>query len=445
MSDAFDSKISELEKIPNTKIQAIAAQLKAEKELVLAHMGDGKGIDYITEIRRMTDKLIPDSKFGKDPVTAGTDTILRGIYKDVIDTSTGGKTAKLGEQLQNLYAFRDIAETQANIGKGNLPAGLLPIIAGSGGFASGKDMNERMRNAAILYGVVTGINNPKVIQAITSTLLKSGSMLQNTNMPQLIGINVGNSLGTMSSSLLGNGNQQDQTQSTNGPVNIGQNNSQTSPEQNNTQIPTTTDHGSSISQGIGSSPQDTAMVGQTPQGLGSTPKPLNQYGATVQELRQLQQIAIMKGATKQEARFEKLIKIEEDNLKENKLKDKSAGQKIIDNSIVNISEMKNAYGLGTKNSLSAGNNTIGLGGLIARGGVESKKQLDQNYVDRLNSYKNMTSFAAGIINQARGAGVLNADEYRVMLDNMPNEYTSETQAKNWFNNLDRLIDRKSVV
>lgn len=106
--------------------------------------------------------------------------------------------------------------------------------------------------------------------------------------------------------------------------------------------------------------------------------------------------------------------------------------------------MAELYGIGTNKSLSVGKNTVGLPGLLSRGGREVQLKTDQDYVDRLTAYKNMSSFAAGLLNQARGAGILNAGEYEVMQQNMPNEFSSEKAAQSWFNNMRDIIKRMNA-
>lgn len=110
-----------------------------------------------------------------------------------------------------------------------------------------------------------------------------------------------------------------------------------------------------------------------------------------------------------------------------------------------IDQMANLYSVGTKDSLSQGNSTVGLGGLISKGKREVQKQTDQGYVDRMQAYNNMRSLAAGIINKARQAGTLNSGEYEIMIQNMPNEYTSEAVAKEWFSNAKKLLSNMPVL
>lgn len=117
---------------------------------------------------------------------------------------------------------------------------------------------------------------------------------------------------------------------------------------------------------------------------------------------------------------------------------KEAGKGTVSSS---IDMMEQLYGAGTGQSLSMGNKTVGLKGLKARGGVEYKKLSDQNYVDRLNTYKTQMALVAGAINQAAGAGVLNGGEYeRLAMQSFPNEYTSEAVAKAWFENARKVLN-----
>jgi len=73
--------------------------------------------------------------------------------------------------------------------------------------------------------------------------------------------------------------------------------------------------------------------------------------------------------------------------------------------------------------------------------IAYKKFSDQNYVDKLNTYKTQMALVAGAINQAAGAGVLNGGEYqRLAMESFPNEYTSEAVAKAWFKNARQVLN-----
>jgi hypothetical protein len=107
-----------------------------------------------------------------------------------------------------------------------------------------------------------------------------------------------------------------------------------------------------------------------------------------------------------------------------------------------IGMMEKLYGAGTNKSLSMGSKTTLLGGGVqARAKTEYKKLKDQDFVDRLNTYKTQMALVAGAINQAAGAGVLNGGEYeRLAMKSFPNEYTSETVAKQWFSNARSVLE-----
>lgn len=122
-----------------------------------------------------------------------------------------------------------------------------------------------------------------------------------------------------------------------------------------------------------------------------------------------------------------------------KVQGTTADQKTAKNLDGALNEMERLYGAGTGDSLSAGSNTVGIQGLFARPGQDIKKATNQGYTDKLNSYKSMAQLVIGMINQARGAGSLNAGEADILLQTMPNEYSSEQEAKDWFSNVRRIL------
>ena len=320
----FNAKIAQIEGVPNSEYQRIAEQLTQERDLFLKSTSDNIPIKMVTEIRRAIDSLIPDSKFMQDPIMAGKNRILRGMYKEIIDTATNGKTKVLGDQLNNMYAFRDIAKIQDGLGKGNLPIGLLGMLglSGGAGYMSGQSTTDKIKNAGILMGLTMGINNPAVIALLSKTLYGMGQKSMGATAPQI----VGRTLGSIGS--IGISGEQDIAQADTpnndgqGNPNIGSNNNQQAPESNSSQVDQSFIHDPSISQvGLGSSPQDIQQ--EAPPGLGSEPPPLNEYGATISELRQLQSMAIMQGATKDASRIGQLIDIEVDAQKEMAVKTKA--------------------------------------------------------------------------------------------------------------------------
>jgi hypothetical protein len=106
---------------------------------------------------------------------------------------------------------------------------------------------------------------------------------------------------------------------------------------------------------------------------------------------------------------------------------------------VAIDELERLYAPGTGQSLSRGTKTTGLGGLVSKATTAGKKITSQEYADRLEAYNQQRAIAVGMINKAREAGVLNEGEYEVMINNMPNEWTSEKVAQEWFNNIRKML------
>lgn len=107
-----------------------------------------------------------------------------------------------------------------------------------------------------------------------------------------------------------------------------------------------------------------------------------------------------------------------------------------------ISELERLYGAGTAQTLSRGTKSTGIGGLVSGGIAKGKTLLDQDFADRKAAYDQQRAIAVGIINKAREAGVLNEGEYEVMIQNMPNEYTTEKVAQDWFKNVRRMLVNK---
>lgn len=176
----FKAKIAELKKIPNTQVKTLANQLNDEMKLVQKNFKgkDEIGIDQLTTLRRQIDQLVPDSKFAADPLVAGKNRHVREIYKGVIDEATGGQTAKIGKELSKLYAYRELAELQSNLGRGNLLVGMQPLIetaiggtlGGGVTAAMGGKPQDTLQNTLIGMGFVHLANNPKVLSLASKSL-----------------------------------------------------------------------------------------------------------------------------------------------------------------------------------------------------------------------------------------------------------------------------------
>lgn len=115
------------------------------------------------------------------------------------------------------------------------------------------------------------------------------------------------------------------------------------------------------------------------------------------------------------------------------------GQNQNDLLVTAIDELERLYGVGTPQSLSLGDKSTGVGGLVSKAAATGRKAFDQGFADRKTAYDQQRAIAVGIINKAREAGVLNEGEYQVMISNMPNEYTTEKAAQDWFTNIRRML------
>ncbi|MBU1092534.1 hypothetical protein KJ836_02615 [Patescibacteria group bacterium] len=410
--DKFDDQIDELSKYGGTEFDSIINYLTKEKTAVADKL-TGKsevGLDWLVNNRRQLDKVIPKSSFGADPIAAGSKKIVRDMYKKVIDETTGGVTKTIGGQINKFEAFKDIAKLQKNLGTGNLPVGLMSILssgAGAGlGYGSG-GKNGAIKGALIGAGLTAAANNPKVISSLTKLLTAGGNKASNASgsfIPQLLGRTIGQQVGSLTQNTV-NGNQQpNQT-----PVSeLEQNNVDQQQPQNN--------QGNSIIPPTENTSTQNYLTGKSPE----------QHYAAYQK-------AIAAGDKTNAAllykRFEDETKYQKDN--------KSTKGNVSSS----IDMMEQLYAPGKDNSLSVGDKTVGIGGVAGKANVLIKKQTDQDYADRLNSYKTQMALVAGAINQAAGAGVLNGGEYeRLAMESFPNEYTSEKVAKEWFTNARKVLN-----
>lgn len=102
-------------------------------------------------------------------------------------------------------------------------------------------------------------------------------------------------------------------------------------------------------------------------------------------------------------------------------------------------DLQKIYFFDNKNGLSLGENTVGLGGILPRIELQTKKLTDQKYVNNLKRYEQARSVFAGLLNRARGAGTLNQGEYETVIQNMPNETTPKPVAEAWFTDVKNLL------
>lgn len=103
-----------------------------------------------------------------------------------------------------------------------------------------------------------------------------------------------------------------------------------------------------------------------------------------------------------------------------------------------ITQLEEISNLGTKDSIFQGGSTT-IGKKVKGVGISTKKATDEKFAQQVNQYNSSLQLVVGAINQMMGAGTLNEGEATRLLDTMPNEYTSEEDAKAWFNNAKMIL------
>lgn len=186
----FKNRITELDNIPIGIAKNLAKQLGKEQDLFAKRFGTAFDVSELTKLRRQVDQLIPESKFLQDPLRQGVSKELRDIYQGVVREVTedlvgpaGRSLKELGQELNKAYRFRDLAELQQHLGRGKLPAGLLPSItgtgAGVGSYLSGeRDPLDLIRNSLIGASIPWAVNNPKLISAVSKALSAGGKAVE---------------------------------------------------------------------------------------------------------------------------------------------------------------------------------------------------------------------------------------------------------------------------
>ena len=192
----FNKRIALLKNVPTTETQRTAERLSSELALAQQKFGTGKiPLAAVTQTRRQIDDLLKKSAFNQPVLDQLVNKHIRDVYKSTIDTATEGATKELGKQINNLLAYRAIAELQQGLGRGNLPIGLLQqlgllgggaILGGGGGFATGRSVESAVKGALIGLGFTAAINNPKVIGLATKTLLEAGGKMAGFQLPDFL-------------------------------------------------------------------------------------------------------------------------------------------------------------------------------------------------------------------------------------------------------------------
>ena len=312
---------------------------------------------------------------------------------------------KIGQELKKIYTFEKIAKNIGKSSSGGKALRLTSLLAGGGGAALGG-----------VPGAVGGLVVNEALSSPTGTRLISKGLEKGLG-PAIS--NVGSALGSSAV-------RQGVMGATMYPQEL------QTPEM----LPTP--------QGVqGTEPTITPQVTTTTNGVqtGGLQTPTTQK--TVKTLTGYTPEQLYAGAMKayragDKSSYSQLKSMYDDETAYQKANKKDTGK---GNVSASIDMMEKLYSPGTTGSLSAGTKTVGLAQPKNVAKIAYKKFTDQDYVDRLNSYKTQMALVAGAINQAAGAGVLNGGEYqRLAMESFPNEYTSEAVAQAWFKNARTVLD-----
>lgn len=394
----------EIKKIQSTKYtkgaKQVIAELEKEKEAFLEGVTTNKEVSGVP-IDKFTD--MKSAALGKasklKPYQMDADRIMGNAMIQTIEQYAPGSSI-LGKKLQQLREFKNIAERVPTGKNTNLMGILKPSGTGAavGGVVGG------IPGAVIGAGAGIASQNPLILKLLGKTASAIGEK----------GPKVASYLSDNLSTAEQQGNLMRLLTQANGENQNNQNQNLPNIQSNNIISPQTT------------------PVAQQPI---AQPQVKQNYltGRSPEEHYRAYQKAIANNDTTQAARIYKAFEDETKYQKSNKKEGEGVSS--------SIDMMEQLYAPGTDKSLSMGKNTVGLAGLTGKAGVEIKKQTDQDYADRLNSYKTQMALVAGAINQAASAGVLNGGEYeRLAMNSFPNEYTSETVAKNWFANARKVLN-----
>lgn len=209
LREKFAPLMAEFKGATQKELQSKGAKIEEAVGALVKKYGDNIPLSELTKERKLFDKLT--GSFGRDAVDAETNQVMRDTIQDIIQGATegvkgeGGRSLKeLGQELNKMYSFKDIAKKQANLGRGSLPLGLTNSLGVGAGLASGfngegYDVKRGLQNAAI-GGIAPAVaNNPQLLKILSQGMAKAGNVAE-TKVPQLLQ----NALGQVASRTGGN-------------------------------------------------------------------------------------------------------------------------------------------------------------------------------------------------------------------------------------------------
>ena len=220
LSERFKEEVAKLapssDKLVPSEFKGIAKKVVEEWASILEQIKNQgiKELDpkMLTELRKRTDDLIPESAF-VDPNVKNVYLRLRGIYNDVVQEAvdktllapaTGGAIEEsglksLGRELSKYYDFLSMAEKQSNLGRGSLVPNLTRLLsvgfgAGVGGvpgMIGGLALESSLRNPDVLSKLYTaGKKVPQMVSGVGNAIDAAGKVIA-----PIVGAGVGSMVG----------------------------------------------------------------------------------------------------------------------------------------------------------------------------------------------------------------------------------------------------------
>jgi len=185
--ELISAKIDELRSSGFTEDVTVAKQIE-DKVMSLIEAGkitDNNPVDILTELRRGFDER--NKSWAIDPALKNSNQTMRDILQGSIRQATSDIKAPTGENLQQLggrlnelYSFQPIMEQAAMRGTTSRPFSLGKMAsAGVGGVVAG------LPGAVGMYAIDQFSKSPAADRIISSGLAKTGSVIKNSQMPQV--------------------------------------------------------------------------------------------------------------------------------------------------------------------------------------------------------------------------------------------------------------------
>jgi hypothetical protein len=182
ISDIFIKTINDLKKSSPSYNKNLAIKLEGELNNVLSGIkGKTADIGDIYKQVQSYDSLVKN--FASDPVVAGENRLTANLLRESVQkaannaglkTSTG-TLKETGLELSKLYDAQKLIAKQSNLGRGSLPLGLTKLLAATAGGVGG--VVGGFPGAAAGVALTETINNPKVLNAASKLLTRSGESI----------------------------------------------------------------------------------------------------------------------------------------------------------------------------------------------------------------------------------------------------------------------------